>query len=149
MTETTSRRQPAADLLTAWIALWNGDYRQAERAISPDFRVHAALLDGSDGGALRGPEGLTGWIRQLRAPLPDLTFTVEVGPMVDGDLMGLRWVARASYAGGFPGAAAPPGTPVHFTGTDLLRVGDGQLVEYWVSSDTHLLLAQLQVPWGR
>lgn len=68
-----------------------------------------------------------------------------MGPIIDGDLIALRWRAQGSYAGGFPGAAAPAGTPADFTGTDLLRVQDGQLAEYWVNSDVHVLLAQLQV----
>ena len=76
---------------------------------------------------------------------PDLRFTVQVGPIVDGDRIALRWRAVGSYAGGMPGAAAPIGTPVDFTGTDLLRVRRGRIAEYWVNTDVHVLLAQLQV----
>lgn len=39
----------------------------------------------------------------------------------------------------------PIGTPVAFTGTDVLRIADGRLAEYWVNSDIHVLLADLQV----
>ncbi|MGW3174413.1 ester cyclase [Streptomyces sp. NPDC001153] len=55
----------------------------------------------------------------------------------------MRWTATGTYAGGFPGAKAQPGTTVTFTGTDTLRVNDGKFVEYWLNSDTLQLLTQL------
>jgi predicted ester cyclase len=132
-------------LVESWLKLWNGDYSEAEALISSDFVIHAAMLDGGDGSGAGGPQGLVGWVGQTRAALPDLDFTVEVGPVVEDDHLALRWSARGTYAGGFPGAAAAAGTKVAFTGTDLLRVQHGQLAEYWVNSDMHVLLAQLQV----
>jgi hypothetical protein len=44
-----------------------------------------------------------------------------------------------------PGASAPAGTPIDFTGTDLLRTEHGRLSEYWLNSDTLQLVTQLQV----
>lgn len=132
-------------LVAAWLKLWNGDYTHVDRSIARDFRVHAALMDGGDGSAINSPEALVAWIAQTRAALPDLRFTIEVGPIVSGDQIALRWRARGSYAGGWPGAAAPIGTRVDFTGTDLLRVRHDRLAEYWVNTDVHVLLAQLQV----
>jgi predicted ester cyclase len=132
-------------LVDSWLKLWNGDYAQASRSIAQDFRVHAALMDGGDGSAINTPAALVGWIAQTRAALPDLRFTIQVGPIIDGDRIALRWRARGTYSGGMPGAAAPIGTRVDFTGTDLLRVRHGRLAEYWVNTDVHVLLAQLQV----
>ncbi|MFJ6836047.1 ester cyclase [Streptomyces sp. NPDC091209] len=137
-------RKPRA-LLDAWLRLWNGAYAQAPGIIAPDFRVHAALLDGGDGSAIRGAEGLVSWIGQTRAAFPDLRFAIQVPPLVDGRYMSVRWTATGTYAGGFPGAEAATGTEVDFTGTDTLRVRDGRFVEYWVNSDTSRLLAQLKV----
>lgn len=95
---------------------------------------------GGDGSSLGGPEGLVGWIGQTRAAVPDLTFQIQVAPSSR---------AATSLCGGARKAATPAvGTPVAFTGTDLLRVHDGQLVEYWVNSDIHLLLMQLRVKAG-
>ena len=110
MTDTTSGPgAPMAALAAEWLKLWNGEYSAAEKFIRPDFRVHAAMLDGSDGSNAAG-----------------------------------------HYGGGFPGATAPVGTPIGFTGTDLLRAQDGLLAEYWVNSDIHVLLTQLQItPPGR
>lgn len=73
---------------------------------------------------MAGPQGLIGWIPQTRAAVPK-----AVTP-------------------GIPGATAPAGTPVAFTGTDVLGVLEGKLAEYWVGSDMHVLSAQLQVTGG-
>ncbi|MDH6222478.1 ester cyclase [Streptomyces pseudovenezuelae] len=109
-------------MLDSWVRLWNGGYGQAPGIISPGFRVHAALLDGGDGSSIRGVDGLVDMVRQIRAPFPDLRFTVEVGPLIDGHHASLRWTATGTYAGGFPGAKAEPGTVVTFTGNDTLRL---------------------------
>lgn len=146
--DATSANTKHAELIDGWLDLWNGDYAQAEPLVSPDLRVHAPMLDGGDGSAVRGPAGLVNWITQTRMTAPDLHFTVEVGPIVDGDQIALRWIAEGTYAGTVPGAAAPAGTPISFTGTDLLRVADGQVAEYWLNADTLGLLTQLQVQAG-
>jgi predicted ester cyclase len=130
-------------MLDAWLRLWNGDHTQAAGIISPDFTVHAALLDGGDGSSIRGAEGLVAWISQTRAAFPDLRFSPQTAPLVAGHRASVRWTATGTYAGGFPGAKAQPGTTVTFTGTDTLRIKDGKFVEYWLNSDTLQLLTQL------
>ncbi|WP_405975968.1 ester cyclase [Streptomyces sp. NBC_00988] len=132
-------------MLDDWLRLWNGDYDRAPGIISPAFRVHAALLDGGDGSSIRGADGLVAWIKQTRAAFPDLRFTEQVAPLVDGRHASVRWTATGTYAGGFPGAKADPGTVITFTGTDTLRMRDGRFVEYWVNTDTLQLLTQLKV----
>ncbi|MFJ9246714.1 ester cyclase [Streptomyces sp. NPDC101776] len=131
-------------MLDDWIRLWNGDFDRAPGIISPSFRVHAALLDGGDGSSIRGVDGLVAWIAQTRAAFPDLRFTEQVAPLVDGRYASVRWTATGTYVGGFPGAEAAPGTVVTFTGTDTLRMRDGRFVEYWVNTDTLQLLTQLK-----
>ncbi|WP_217569560.1 ester cyclase [Streptomyces sp. GbtcB7] len=138
-----AEQKPKA-MLDAWLRLWNGDFAQAPGIISPGFRVHAALLDGGDGSSIRGVDGLVAWIGQTRAAFRDLRFTIEVPPLVDGRYASVRWTATGTYAGGFPGAKAQPGTVVTFTGTDTLRMRDGKFAEYWVNTDTLRLLTQLQ-----
>ncbi|WP_380158670.1 ester cyclase [Kineococcus sp. R86509] len=138
-------RRPATTLVQSWLRLWNGDLTLAAEIVAPDFRLHAAMMDGGDGAAVDSPQALVGWIDSTRAAVPDLAFSIEVGPIVDGPSIAVRWRARGSYAGGVPGAQAPGGTLVDFTGTDVLRTEDGRIAEYWVNSDTLLLLTQLQV----
>jgi predicted ester cyclase len=58
----------------------------------------------------------------------------------------VRWRARGTYRGGMPGVPeSSAGAAINFTGTDILRVEGGKLVEYWVNSDTLLMMQQLGV----
>lgn len=84
----------------------------------------------------------------MRSLMSDLVFSVEVGPIVDGDHVVVRWVATGRYGGGVPGAGAAVGTAVSFHGTDILRVADDQVVEYWLNADSLDLMTQLQVGAG-
>ncbi|SDZ47636.1 ester cyclase [Herbiconiux ginsengi] len=141
-------RDAATRLVTNWVALWNGDYALADEIISPDNRVHAAMFDGGDGSAVAGVSGMKDLVGQMRSLMSDLDFSVEVGPVVDGDHVVIRWVATGHYGGGIPGAGAPVGTEVSFHGTDILRVENTRVVEYWLNADTLDLMTQLQVGAG-
>jgi len=145
---TSSARDAATHLVTQWMALWNGDLAIAEQIISENNRVHAAMLGGGDGSAVGGVSGMVGFVTQGRSLASDLTFSVEVGPIVEGDYVVVRWVATGHYGGGMPGAGAPVGTAVTFHGTDILRVADAKIVEYWLNGDTLDLMTQLQVGAG-
>jgi predicted ester cyclase len=125
------------------LELWNGDLALAGELVTDDFVVHQARVDAASSEAVRGPEAVTRMVREGHAPFEGLTFTIEVGPLVEGDLVAARWVGRGRYRGGLPGAAAPAGTPVVFGGIDLLRAREGRFAEYWVSSDALQLMAQL------
>lgn len=132
-------------LTTQWLAFWNGDLDLAQSIIAPDFALHATLLDGRLDTAISGPAGLAGWVAQSHALFSDLRFTVQVGPIVDRNFVVLRWVAVARYRGGIPGAYAAIGTPLRFTGTDILRIEGGKVRDYWLNADTGDLLMQLKV----
>jgi predicted ester cyclase len=142
---TATDRDAATALATRWVALWNGELEIADEIISQDNRVHAAMFDGGDGSAAGGVAGMKGLVTQMRSLMSDLVFAVDVGPLVDGDHVVLRWVATGHYGGGVPGAGAPVGTAVTFHGTDILRLADDHVVEYWLNADTLDLMTQLQV----
>jgi predicted ester cyclase len=58
----------------------------------------------------------------------------------------VQWRARGTYAGGFPGVSPDAvGREVTFTGTDILRVADGMIAEYWGDADSLLFIQQLGV----
>jgi predicted ester cyclase len=145
MNTAATPRDTAHALWQKWTALWNGDLSQAQQILTTDFTVHAALVGDLDEAAVQGARGVAGWVTLLRAALGEPTFTVQIGPIVDGDLVCGRWHVHGHYAGGFPGATATPGTPVAFTGTDVLRVDNGLLAEYWINSDVHVMAAQLGI----
>jgi predicted SnoaL-like aldol condensation-catalyzing enzyme len=66
------------------------------------------------------------WLRAARAALPAGRIAVQVGPIINGDLIAGRWLVHREDLPGRPG-----GTTL-VTGTDILRVDDGQVVEVWV-----------------
>jgi predicted ester cyclase len=138
-------REAATDLVKKWVSLWNGDTSIAAQIISPNNRVHAAMFDGGDGSAVGGVSGMVTLVTQMRSLMSDLVFSTDVGPLVDGNHVVLRWIARGHYGGGIPNAGAPVGAPVTFHGTDIVRISDSLIVEYWLNADTLDLMTQLQV----
>ena len=135
--DTSSSTPSPQQLADRWLELWNGNYSDVNALIAEEFQLHTALPDGGDGSAVNDSASLVEWIKQVRATIPDLHYSVQVGPLVDGDHIALRWRAEGAYVGGMPGASAPSGTPIDFTGTDLLRIVNGHLVEYWLNCDVH------------
>jgi predicted ester cyclase len=76
----------------------------------------------------------------------DKAKTELAGPVTDEEHMVVRWEARGTYRGGFPGASSEAaGREVTFTGTDTLRIADGKLAEYWANADSLLFYQQLGV----
>ena len=135
-----------AALAEPWRELWNGDLTVTDKIIAEDFVAHAAPLTGTGSDLIRGREALNGWVSGIHAILPDLSFEIEVGPIADDDHMVLRWKARGTYGGGFPGASPDAvGREITFTGTDTLRIADGKLAEYWANADSLLFFQQLGI----
>ena len=137
---------PNAALAEPWKELWNGDLALTDKIIAEDFVAHAAPLTGTGPDLIRGREALNQWVSGIHAVLPDLSFEIEVGPITDESHMVVRWKARGTYAGGFPGAAPEAvGRAITFTGTDTLRIADGKLTEYWANADSLLFFQQLGI----
>jgi len=142
MNTATTDRDTALALWQGWGELWNGDLSQAEQIVAVGFTVNAAIV-GVDGASVQGRQGVAGWVALLGTVLGEPVFTVEAGPIIDGDLVCGRWHLQGEYAGGMPGATAAPGCRVDFTGTDILRIAGGVFAEYWLNSDVHVMAAQL------
>lgn len=108
----------AKDLYRSWIdELWCGRPIAAD-LVAENFVGHWPDRD------VHGPEQLQAIIDETRAMLRDLVFTIEVGPIVDGDLVAGRWTGQGTTDDG----------PMSFFGNDLLRIGDSRIVEYWPAS---------------
>ena len=140
----TTRASELRRLYRRWmLELWNGDLAVATELVTDDFVIHQARADGAGSDERRGPEAVVQLVRDGHAPFDGLTFEIEVGPVVEGDLVAARWAGRGRYRGGMPVATAAAGTPVAFGGIDLLRARGDRFAEYWVSSDGLALMGQL------
>jgi predicted ester cyclase len=122
-----------------WMEMWNGAPELAEELVAPGCVVHQPPNNAI------GPEGVRQMVVMEREPFEDLTFRIEVEPLIDGNHLAARWISEGRYRGGIPGATADPGTVIVFSGIDIWRVEDGKIAEYWVSSDGLHLMAQLGV----
>jgi len=133
------------ELWLSWIALWNGNLSIADEIIAPNFVAHFAPI-GNSPGEVHGPDGLKQWIGAAVRAFPDYSFTTTVGPLADEDHVAGRWLFRAIYQGGMPGASPGAiGKQVEYAGMDLFRVEAGKIVEYWLCADTLQLLQQIGV----
>ncbi len=115
------------ELYSRWLdELWNGDLGSLEdiatRVVTSEFVGNWP----NNPGLVHGPDALAAVIRQGRTMFgDDLTFTTEIGPVAQGDLITARWVARGSYRG----------KPTEFHGHDILRHDGERFIEYWVLSE--------------
>jgi SnoaL-like domain len=105
-------------LYARWIGeLWAGR-RIAAELVAPDFIGHWPRRE------VRGPDQLQSTVDRTRSTLRELQFVVDVGPIVDGDMVAAHWIATGAGTDG----------PARFTGNDLLRISDGKIVEYWAGT---------------
>ncbi len=108
----------AKELYGRWInELWAGKAIAGE-IVTEDFVGHWPGRD------VRGPGELEAIIAETHAMLADLTFDIELGPLVDGDMVAGRWVGTGRSDDG----------PMSFTGNDILRVEGDRFAEYWTGT---------------
>ena len=108
----------AKALFERWInELWAGEDVAAE-IVTDDFVGHWPDRE------VHGSDELQAIIAETRNMLADLTFEIELGPLVDGEMVAGRWVGRGRTDNG----------PMSFTGNDILRIEDGRFAEYWTGT---------------
>jgi predicted SnoaL-like aldol condensation-catalyzing enzyme len=112
-------------------AVWiEGDLVVADELISPTEVHHSHGITGPG-----GPEAQKQAVRAFRAAFPDNRLTIEL--VVDGgDLVAVRWRIEGTHAA--------TGRPVtDYTGVNIFRIIDGQIVEIWDTRDDLGLYAQV------
>lgn len=106
-------------LYRRWLdELWSGDPAVAGELVDADFVGHWPDRE------VRGPAELAEIIGETQGMFTELRFTLEVGPLVDGDLLAARWTGTGQTADG----------PMSFFGNDILRIDGDRFVEYWTAS---------------
>ncbi|MEJ0020275.1 MAG: ester cyclase [Acetobacteraceae bacterium] len=128
-------------LLHRWFdEVWNqGNEAAIDELLAEDAVAHG--LPGPDGEAPRGAAGFKPLFQQYRSAFPDIRIDVE-DVMIDGDRMCARCIITGNHTG--PGLPMPPtGQPIRVTGTCIVRVRDGKIVEGWNHFDFLSMYQQL------
>ena len=131
-----NRRIGRRVLLELWSA---GRLEVADELYSPDYVDRVSR--GPEAAEVRGPGGIKQAVTMFRTAFPDLQYTIEE-EMAERDLVITRFSARGTHHGPFL-AAAPTGRSIAYTGVDINRIVDGQIVESWVNYDALGLLQQV------
>jgi predicted SnoaL-like aldol condensation-catalyzing enzyme len=106
-------------LYSRWLlGLWHGHYEVAEEIIAEDFAGHWPDRE------VVGRDALVELIRETHGMFDELEFRLQIGPIVQGDLLAARWT----------GVGRSPQGEMALLGHDILRIQDGRVAEYWVAS---------------
>lgn len=104
-----------------WIEeLWSGHHDAAAEFIGDDFVGHWADHE------VNGLTALLETGRHTHNMFAEISFEIEVGPIAESYLVSGRWRGQGTTANE---------ESMAFVGNDLLRIHDGQFVEYWVATN--------------
>lgn len=106
-----------------WTRCGVGHPGAAEQLVAPDFVGHWPGRD------VHGPAELAAIVAETRGMFAEIGFELQVGPIVEGDLVAARWTDTGSTAD----------STMNFLGNDIMRVADGRFVEYWTAFVVGLL----------
>jgi steroid delta-isomerase-like uncharacterized protein len=95
-----------------------------------------------EGAEIRGPSEFRRVRATLLAAFPDLRVSVEE-TLAEGDIVVVRWSARATHLGDALGFAASR-RPARFRGMTWLRFAGGKITEGWDAWNQGALLEQLR-----
>jgi len=91
--------------------------------------------------AIRGHDGMRGFVTGLRTGFPDLKFSVE-RQIAEGDKVAARWFIEGTHKGVFLGMPAT-GHRIRDQGVDLFIIAGGKIAEVWVNENDMGLMKQL------
>ena len=129
----------ALELLTRLVqdGFGQGRLEVADEVLAPDFEETQFGMAAQGTEAIRNVKAA---IRDLRAMVPDIAFTIE-DSVVDGDAAWVRMTARGTLSGTAFGRP-PSGRTLEITGFEWARARDGRIVEHWGVPDRFAMLAQ-------
>lgn len=123
-------------------SVWNkGDFSVLDTLIAPDADDHSTV-----GGLPKTEKGSASFraiVGMFRAAMPDIQLTID-DEVYGGDKVVHRWHLVGTDSGGVMGMP-PSGKHLRFSGTTIVRMEDGKIVERWANVDELGLLQQLGV----
>ncbi|WP_210743221.1 nuclear transport factor 2 family protein [Nocardia cerradoensis] len=114
------------ELFDRWTAMWNGELELASRIMAPRFTLRYAQPGAEAYDAIHDPETFARQIAAFRAAAPGQRFETQGEAVVEIDDRRTGTVARP-YGSRRPVADGE----IAVSGTDILRVEDGLIVEVW------------------
>jgi steroid delta-isomerase-like uncharacterized protein len=108
-----------------------------DELIAEDFLYHGPPMLGE----VRGRDGFKQIMSVFRGAFPNFETTVE-DVIAEEDRVAVRHTHHVTQSGEFAGIPAT-GKEATVSGIELLRVRDGQIVEFWHMDDFLALLQQL------
>ena len=125
---------------------WGKDFNPAviDELAAPDIRFEYSLH-----APLRGRDAVREFAGKFRAAFPDLNFWGTADLIAEGDYVVGQWEGGGTHTGpafkDFLVGSLPAATrrTMHFTGTTILRLRDGQIVEEIGLDDGVTALTQL------
>ncbi len=123
-------------------SVWNkGDFGVLDTLISPDADDHSTV--GGQPKTEKGSASFRAIVSMFRAGMPDIRLTID-DEVYAGDKVVHRWHLVGTDTGGLMGMP-PSGKQLTFSGTTVVRMADGKIVERWANVDELGLLQQLGV----
>jgi len=125
-----------------WGKTYNPDI--VDEIASPDMLLHYSLHQ-----PRRGREDIKAFMSGFRAAFPDLNFWGAADLIAEGDYVVGRWEGGGTQTGAalddflVGGLPANTGRKMHFTGTTVLKLQDGKIVEEIGLDDGVKALTQL------
>ena len=89
------------------------------------------------------PERVKRVFAMLQDALPDLRVS-QADSVTEGDKAAFRWMMSGTHQGELMGVA-PTGERVMVMGIDIIRVAEGEIVDYWGEFDVMGMLRQLGI----
>jgi steroid delta-isomerase-like uncharacterized protein len=117
--------------------LGDGNLALIDELVSDDFVDHDPMP-----GQSPSKDGVSFFVKTMRAAFPDLKASIMEPALVDGNLEARYVVLTGTHQGELMGVAAT-GRKVEFSGIDIVRIEDGKVVEHWGATDTMALMQQI------
>ncbi|MDB5328373.1 MAG: ester cyclase [Phycisphaerales bacterium] len=144
-----SKERNNKELVGQWFTKFWGkecDLDVVDELAAPDMLLHYSLHE-----PRRGHADIKAFMRDFRAAFPDLNFWGAADLIAEGDYVVGRWEGGGTHTGpafsDFLKGSLPAATGrrMHFTGTTVLRVVNGKIVEEVGLDDGITALQQLDL----